>query len=134
MADATAAAKKAGVPIDSIAFGTASGTVLVEGEAVGVPADPEAMAAIADGSGGESFTAVTSDELDAVYEQIRLTVGYDLVPRDLTPWFLGLGLVLLDAHVERRARLDASACRSARQARAAYSVTSAARLRTPSLS
>jgi Ca-activated chloride channel family protein len=95
VADATAAAKQAGVPIDSIAFGTANGTVLVQGEAVGVPADPQAMAAIADGSGGKSFTAVTAGELDAVYEQIRLSVGFDMVPKDLTAWFLGLGLVLL---------------------------------------
>jgi Ca-activated chloride channel family protein len=95
VAEATAAAKQAGVPVNSIAFGTDRGTVTVQGEVVPVPADPQAMSAIAQGSGGKSFTAVSGDELDAVYDQIRLSVGYDLVPRDLTPWFLGLGLVLL---------------------------------------
>ena len=60
-----------------------------------MPADPQAMQAIADGSGGKSFTAVTGDELNSVYEQIRLSVGYDNRAARPDPWFLGLGLVLL---------------------------------------
>ncbi|HTK17651.1 MAG TPA: VWA domain-containing protein [Acidimicrobiia bacterium] len=93
--EATAAAKRAGVPIDSIAFGTSQGTVDVQGEMVPVPADPQAMADIAAGSGGKSFTAVTGAQLNAVYDQIRKSVGYDTVPRDMTVWFMGIGLVLL---------------------------------------
>jgi Ca-activated chloride channel family protein len=92
---ATASARQAGVPVDSIAFGTANGTVSIQGETVPVPADPQAMSAIADGSGGKSFTAVSGGELNEVYEQIRLSVGYDTVPRDLTGWFLGLGVFVL---------------------------------------
>ena len=53
------------------------------------------MAAIASGTNGKSFTAVSSAELNAVYDQIRLSVGYDTVPHDLTAWFLGLGLLIL---------------------------------------
>ena len=49
VADAVAAAKTAKVPIDTIAFGTASGTVTIQGETVPVPADPHAMATIAAG-------------------------------------------------------------------------------------
>jgi Ca-activated chloride channel family protein len=93
--DATAAAKQAGVPIDSIAFGTPQGTVDVQGELVPVPADPQAMADIAAGSGGKSFTAVNGTQLNAVYDQIRKSVGYDTVARDISVWFMGLGLVLL---------------------------------------
>jgi len=93
--DATAAAKSAGVPIDSIAFGTPDGTVNVQGEIIPVPADPQAMADIAAGSGGKSFRAVNGTQLNSVYDQIRKSVGYDTVPRDLTDWFLGLGLVML---------------------------------------
>jgi Ca-activated chloride channel family protein len=93
--DATAAAKQAGVPIDSIAFGTPQGTVDVQGEQVPVPADPQAMADIASGSGGKSFTAVSGAQLNSVYDQIRKSVGYDTVRRDLAVWFMGLGLVLL---------------------------------------
>jgi Ca-activated chloride channel family protein len=92
--DAVAAAKTAKVPIDTIAFGTASGTVTIQGETVPVPADPQAMAAIASGSGGKSFTATTGNELNSVYDQIRRVVGFDKVPTDLTEWFVGLALVL----------------------------------------
>jgi Ca-activated chloride channel family protein len=94
VADQTAAAKTAHVPIDTIAFGTPNGTVTVQGEAVPVPADPQAMAAIASGSGGKSFTASTGSELNAVYDQIRKVVGYDTVPTDLTEWYVGLALIL----------------------------------------
>ena len=56
-----------------------------------MPADPQAMAKIASGSGGKSFTATTGNELNSVYDQIRKIVGYDTVRTDLTEWFIGLG-------------------------------------------
>ena len=56
---------------------------------------PDAMQEIAAGSGGKSFSAVSGSELNSVYDQIRKSVGYDTVPRDMTDWFLGLGLVML---------------------------------------
>ena len=91
---AVAAAKTAQVPIDTIAFGTADGTVNDQGETIPVPADPQAMAKIASGSGGKSFTATTGNELNSVYDQIRKSVGYDTVTPDITEWFLGLALLL----------------------------------------
>lgn len=94
VAEATASAKDAGVPIDTIAFGTETGTVTIQGETVPVPADPHAMAKIASGSGGESFTATTGNQLNAVYDQIRKTVGFDTVRTDITEWFTGLALLL----------------------------------------
>ena len=95
VAAATAAAKQAGVPVDSIAFGTPGGTIQPQGEVVSVPADPQAMQQIASGSGGKSFTAVSGSQLNSVYDQIRKSVGYDTVPRNMTTWFLGLGLLML---------------------------------------
>ena len=92
--EAIAAAKKVGVPIDTIAFGTASGTVTIQGETVPVPADPAAMAKIASGSGGKSFTATTGNQLNAVYDQIRKVVGFDTVHTDISEWFTGLALLL----------------------------------------
>jgi len=91
--EATAAAKAAHVPVDTIAFGTSSGTITIQGETLPVPADPQTMAAIARGSGGKSFTATTSNELNAVYDQIRKVVGFDKVPTNLTEWFVGLALL-----------------------------------------
>ncbi len=94
VSEATAAASKAGVPIETIAFGTPAGTVTIQGETVPVPADPQAMAKIASGSGGKSFTATTGSQLNAVYDQIRRTVGFDTVRTDITEWFTGLALLL----------------------------------------
>jgi Ca-activated chloride channel homolog len=94
---ATAAAKKARVRIDTIAFGTPTGTVTLQGEQVPVPADPAAMRAIASGSGGKTFTAASLGELTKVYEQIRRTVGFDTKERDLTVWFIGAGFIVLCA-------------------------------------
>jgi Ca-activated chloride channel homolog len=91
---ATTAAKKAKVPVDTIAFGTKDGTLVRNGETIPVPADPEAMAKIASATGGKSFTATSSEQLNSVYDQIRKSVGYDTVKHDLTVWWLGLGFVL----------------------------------------
>jgi Ca-activated chloride channel homolog len=95
VADAAAAAKKASVPVDTIAYGTDAGTVLIENQIYPVPADPAAMAKIADATGGKSFTAQTSNQLASVYNQIRNAVGYDTQQRELTVWFTGLGLVVV---------------------------------------
>ncbi len=57
VANESAAAKAAGVKINTIAFGTANGTVTISGEVLPVPADPAAMAQIASATGGHTFTA-----------------------------------------------------------------------------
>ena len=81
------AAKQAKVPVDTIAFGTPDGTIERQGETIPVPADPEAMAQIASGSGGKSFTATTGTQLKSVYDQIRKSVGYDTETHDISYWF-----------------------------------------------
>ena len=91
---ATAQAKKAKVPVDTIAFGTKDGTLVRNGETIPVPADPEAMAKIASATDGKSFTATSGAELNSVYDQIRKSVGYDTVKHDLTVWWLALGFLL----------------------------------------
>ena len=94
VASSTAAAKKAGVPIDTIAFGTVNGTLEQNGQLIPVPADPEAMKQIANGSNGKSFTAQSADELTSVYGQIRRSVGYDSKQQDITGWFTGIALLV----------------------------------------
>lgn len=93
-AAATTAAKTAGVPIDTIAFGTDHGVVAIAGEDISVPADPNEMSKIASGSGGKSFTAKSGNELNSIYARIRNSVGYDTVKHDITEWFLALGFIL----------------------------------------
>jgi Ca-activated chloride channel family protein len=88
------AAKQAGVPIDTIAFGTAEGTVTIRDQTVPVPSDPVAMARIAHQSGGKSFTAKSASQLHTVYDQIGRAVGYVVHKHEVTAWFTGAGLAL----------------------------------------
>jgi len=92
--NAASAAKQAGVKIHTIAYGTATGTMIIGGQVVPVPADPAAMARIAALSGGRPFTAETGSQLKSVYDQIGRAVGYDVHRREVTAWFTGLGLAL----------------------------------------
>ena len=94
VAAASDAAKVANVPIDTIAFGTAGGTVRVQGRTYNVPADPQALQKIADRTSGKSFTAQTGSELRSVYGQIAKAVGFDVQDKEITAWFTGIGLVL----------------------------------------
>ncbi len=91
---AAVAAKQAGVPISTIAFGTADGTVDVQGQSVAVPSDPAAMAKIASESGGRTFTARTASELKSVYRTIGRAVGYDVHRHEITVWFIGMALLV----------------------------------------
>ncbi|MDQ1420050.1 MAG: Ca-activated chloride channel [Acidimicrobiaceae bacterium] len=93
--DAAAAAKQAGVKVDTIAFGTQEGTVVVQGQTLSVPSDPAAMAQIASATGGETFTAQTADQLKSVYNQIGRVVGYDVHRHEITAWFTGIGFVMV---------------------------------------
>ncbi len=92
--DASAAAKQADVKIDTIAFGTQDGTVVVEGQTIAVPSDPAAMARIASSTGGQTFTAQTADQLKSVYHQIGRVVGYDVHRHEITAWFTGIGFAV----------------------------------------
>jgi Ca-activated chloride channel homolog len=94
-ADAVAAATDAGVAVTTIAYGTAEGSVEIDGEMIPVPVDPEALAAIADGTGGAAYTAEDAGQLTSVYESIRTAVGTEERSEDLAPWFSGMALGLL---------------------------------------
>jgi Ca-activated chloride channel family protein len=91
---AATAAKKAGVPVNTIAFGTAAGVVNLPAGTVLVPSDPEAMARIAEQSGGRSFTAETAGQLKSVYNQIQRSVGFEVHKHELTAWATGIALAL----------------------------------------
>jgi Ca-activated chloride channel family protein len=91
---ASAAAKATGVHVNTIAFGTADGTVTYQGQVIPVPADPATMAQIASQTGGQSFTAQTAEQLKSVYNQIGRVVGYDVHHHEITAWFTGLALLV----------------------------------------
>jgi Ca-activated chloride channel family protein len=90
---AAQSAKQAGVPINTIAFGTQTGTAVVRGTTIAVPSDPVAMARIAAQSGGQTFTAESASQLKSVYDQIGRVVGYDVHNQEITAWFTGIALV-----------------------------------------
>jgi Ca-activated chloride channel family protein len=93
-ADAAAAAKAAGVPVSTIAFGTTTGTVQVDGQNISVPADRATLKAIADATGGSFHTATSQAELKEVYSDIGSQIGYTTERRDVSWRFLVAGLAL----------------------------------------
>jgi Ca-activated chloride channel family protein len=98
-AQASAAAKKAEVPVSTIAFGTANGTIELPGQegVVSVAVNPAALEKIANDTGGTAFTAATADQLKAVYEDIGSSVGYTTVQKDITETFIALSTLVLFA-------------------------------------
>jgi len=98
-AQASAAAKKAKVPVSTIAFGTPEGTIEIEGQPgpVSVAVNPGALEKIANATDGTAFTAATGDELKAVYSDIGSSVGFTTEQRDITGTFVGASLVALFA-------------------------------------
>jgi Ca-activated chloride channel family protein len=98
-AQASAAAKEAEVPISTIAFGTPNGTIELPGQEgpVSVAVNPEALAKIANDTGGTAFTAATQGELERVYSDIGSSVGFMDEFRDISVWFVGASLIVLFA-------------------------------------
>lgn len=99
------AAQQAQIPVSTIAFGTEDGFIIyddpeteaVEAETIPVPVGGESLQQIADGTGGAFFTAESVDELDSVYENIGSAIGFEDAEREITDWFIGIGLGLLVA-------------------------------------
>jgi Ca-activated chloride channel family protein len=84
-----------GVPISTIAFGTADGTVTVQGRLVSVPADPDTMASVAEITSGKFFKAVSAKELRSVYKDIGTRVGYETEQHDASGPVLTLAVIAL---------------------------------------
>jgi Ca-activated chloride channel family protein len=93
------AARAAGVPVSTIAFGTDYGTLELQGETVPVPVDRAALKKIADETGGSYSEAASAAELEQVYADLGSQIGYTTEPQDISPRFVrgGVLLVLLGA-------------------------------------
>jgi Ca-activated chloride channel family protein len=94
VASAEDAARSAGVPVSTIAFGTDSGTVDLQGEQIPVPADKTTLRELAQQTGGSFHTATTEQELSQVYANIGSQIGYTTSHRDISWRFLAIGLLL----------------------------------------
>lgn len=93
---AVTAAKKAKVPIDTIAFGTDHGTVTIPGYEGEIPVnvDRSALAKIAHDSGGRAFTAASEAEIRDIYTRIGTSVGYRTRNVGVDGWFVSAAFVL----------------------------------------
>jgi Ca-activated chloride channel family protein len=97
VSQAVAAAQKARVQVSTIAFGTQTGTVTIDGQTQQVPADDQALQQIAESTGGTFHTAHSEQELSAVYQDIGSQIGYTIRHRDISWRFMITGLLFLFA-------------------------------------
>lgn len=93
VSSAEAAAVAAKVPVSTIAFGTETGTVDVDGDVVPVPADRATLQELADTTGGSFHTATSAAELQSVYRDIGSQIGYTTAIRQISWRFLVTGLL-----------------------------------------
>lgn len=91
---ATAAeeAKKQGIPIYTIAYGTEDGYVVDGGRREPVPVNHEELQRVADISGGKKFAAGSESELKQVYASIAAQVGYVKEEQEVTEVYTGYAL------------------------------------------
>ena len=87
------AARAAGVPVSTIAFGTDYGTLDLDGETVPVPVDRDTLAKIADQTGGSYSEAASAAELEQVYADLGSQIGYTTEPKDVSYWFVRGGVL-----------------------------------------
>ncbi|WP_433873512.1 VWA domain-containing protein [Saccharopolyspora sp. CA-218241] len=82
-------AKRAGIPISTISFGTRHGSIEIEGEQEWVEVDDEAMREIAELSGGEFHKAASAEQLREVYDTLGEQIGYEIKRTDASkPWLV----------------------------------------------
>jgi Ca-activated chloride channel family protein len=91
---AARAAKAQGVPISTIAFGTATGHVAVKNETVPVPVDDDTMKAVAQLSGGQTSTAETIDELNNKFSALEDQMGFQTVRGSASAGWLRLAVIV----------------------------------------
>jgi Ca-activated chloride channel homolog len=87
------AARAAGVPVSTIAFGTDYGTLDLDGETVPVPVDRDSLEQIADQTGGSFSEAASASELEQVYSDLGSQIGYTTEPQDVSYWFVRFGVL-----------------------------------------
>lgn len=88
------AAKAAGVPVYTVALGTAAGTITNGGETVAVPVEIGQLEQIARISGGKSYVASSPKDLISAYQDVDGRLVYTKERQDATSQYMGY-LVLL---------------------------------------
>jgi Ca-activated chloride channel family protein len=92
--EAASAASAANVPVSTIAFGTDTGVIEIDGQAQRVPVDRPSLQKLAETTKGHFYEAASADELKKVYQDMGSSIGYRTKPREVTQWYVGIGLLL----------------------------------------
>ena len=100
--DAVARARELAVPVFTMLVGTPAGQIEqpLEGgytQLIRVPADPDTLRAIAEGTGGAFFSSLEGAELEAVYANLASRLGTKEERRELTDLVAGGAALLLVA-------------------------------------
>ena len=92
--DAAERARELGIPVYTIALGTPEGTVEVPDRfgiprVIRVPPDYQTLAAMAETTGAETFTAPSEDDLTRIYEDLGSRIGFVDEKKEITSRFAG---------------------------------------------
>ncbi len=91
---AAEAARAAGMPVSTIAYGTENGEATLWGGRQAVPVDESTLRQLADETDGRFYRAASTDELRDVYQDIGSSIGWHVEPVDVTPYAALLGMLL----------------------------------------
>ena len=91
---AAAASKEQGVPVNTIAYGTQTGTMEDPdtGERQRVPVNVEQLAEIAETGGGQGYKAESAEQLNEVFSEIARSAGVAKEFREVTTRYVGFGM------------------------------------------
>jgi Ca-activated chloride channel family protein len=92
--EAASAAKAAGVPVSTIAYGTPDGTVDIEGRSIPVPADTTSLQGLADATSGSFYSAESDEQLRDVYSDLQSSIGWTTEEREITNLVAGIALAV----------------------------------------
>jgi Ca-activated chloride channel family protein len=84
-------AKDQGVPISTIAFGTPSGYVDIDGQRLSVPVDDQTPKRVAQLSGGTAYVSSSVGQ----YATLQQQIGYETIEGDASTGWLRLGVLVL---------------------------------------
>jgi len=92
---AVEAARQEAVPVSTIAFGTQAGVIQIPPDPtqIPVPVNEDALQNIADNTGGQFFSAESTAELGAVYNDIGSSVGFETEQTSIAEWFIGAAII-----------------------------------------
>jgi Ca-activated chloride channel homolog len=89
-------AKQMGIPVSTVALGTADGVVQgPQGQVLSVAPDPETLQEISRLTGGAFTETADASQLEGVYKKLGSKVGTKRVKREVSSSFAAAGLVLL---------------------------------------